>query len=149
MSSSTPEPEYPARPSPSSLYFRPPSRDTSPDFSSGPDDDDDQHRPSANRMSPGTAMARPEARTEAETRLRTRLRKASNPGISIEQLESIKAVYAYSATATTATDKWILKGWPEDEQDQVLYPPNDHVNDKVYIWSVLQSQSTLYDAPRS
>ncbi|GAA5900538.1 macro domain-containing protein [Sporobolomyces salmoneus] len=46
-------------------------------------------------------------------------------GIKVEELDNIKVEYEQGTR---------LVGWPEDEQDEVLYPFDAKLNEKVYIW---------------
>ena len=46
-------------------------------------------------------------------------------GIKVDQLKNIRVMYEEGTT---------LVGWPQDEQDQVLYPYDEKLNEKIYIW---------------
>jgi hypothetical protein len=48
-------------------------------------------------------------------------------GIKVDELKNVTKMYEEGTQ---------LKGWPEDEQDEVLYPFDRELNDKIYIWSV-------------
>jgi hypothetical protein len=53
-------------------------------------------------------------------------------GIKIDELKNVKVMYEEGNQ---------LVGWPEDEQDEVLYPFDEKLNEKVYIWLVFLSLS--------
>ncbi|GAA5954003.1 hypothetical protein JCM3765_000721 [Sporobolomyces pararoseus] len=46
-------------------------------------------------------------------------------GLKVQQLKNIKVMYEEGTT---------LVGWPQEEQEQVLYPYDEKLNEKVYIW---------------